>query len=675
MKKIFTLIAFLMATVAAMAANVKLVEDNTTLGGGTIPATPFSIDWTSQSVVANLDMTAETGTNVNVMSISDNASDVGEWNVTNGYTLHFFYTNDDQVWTTNNKMEALYHTFTIQFREAGVSTTPTVYVQNVADPANVKIEIKQDGVYVDGELKMEASVITDFYTSSSLYFGCLQGSDRSQATYKSVEVVDNGGTVDPDQPTIVSSKVFEGEQAMSQYMPAGDDNAQVKYFKNASAQLTQYSDDTYSVTFNGVAVGNDNISLGNITINGLTKQESSITLEEPTTVVVDAEGSPLNGATLRVLQIDVQANEDDLFAQVYLSTPDGSLAAYQFGDVFIPEEKEITDEAHVTYDGTTNDYTDAKVVLAQVMKDVYSVTFKNLALNGKVVGDFTIENLKQTESDGTYTFTTPDTKGEWSNVTEDGVAAGYAEGDETEFSDFSASVTVADDEALKLVLKFTVADNEVVFGESLPTPPVDPTETVIFEDYQADGTGFSKTATIDWTTQKIVMSIDPSSCQRSVEHLFGVGVDGTAWNNNAHLYRSSDGQLQSYFGGASNNGNSGKFDGGNEEIKVEISTEKGLCVNDVTRTSAADCSALFNMTDIVIASGEASNQESYALYKFVKIVPLSWEWPTTDGISTVNTTVAAPAQIFTINGTRVNALQKGINIVRTADGKTVKVLK
>ena len=45
-------------------------------------------------------------------------------------------------------------------------------------------------------------------------------------------------------------------------------------------------------------------------------------------------------------------------------------------------------------------------------------------------------------------------------------------------------------------------------------------------------------------------------------------------------------------------------------------------------------------------------------------------------ISGINADAAAGnTQIFTVNGTRVNALQKGINIVRTADGKTVKVLK
>ena len=35
----------------------------------------------------------------------------------------------------------------------------------------------------------------------------------------------------------------------------------------------------------------------------------------------------------------------------------------------------------------------------------------------------------------------------------------------------------------------------------------------------------------------------------------------------------------------------------------------------------------------------------------------------------------APAAVFNVTGARQNGLQKGLNIVRTADGKTVKVLK
>lgn len=48
----------------------------------------------------------------------------------------------------------------------------------------------------------------------------------------------------------------------------------------------------------------------------------------------------------------------------------------------------------------------------------------------------------------------------------------------------------------------------------------------------------------------------------------------------------------------------------------------------------------------------------------------------TTGINTVNTVDnSTVTEIYTLGGARVNSLQKGINIVRLANGKTVKVIK
>lgn len=47
----------------------------------------------------------------------------------------------------------------------------------------------------------------------------------------------------------------------------------------------------------------------------------------------------------------------------------------------------------------------------------------------------------------------------------------------------------------------------------------------------------------------------------------------------------------------------------------------------------------------------------------------------TNGINTVNNTNNTITEIYTVGGAKVNSLQKGINIVRLANGKTVKVIK
>lgn len=47
----------------------------------------------------------------------------------------------------------------------------------------------------------------------------------------------------------------------------------------------------------------------------------------------------------------------------------------------------------------------------------------------------------------------------------------------------------------------------------------------------------------------------------------------------------------------------------------------------------------------------------------------------TNGINTVNNTTNNITSIYTVGGAKVNSLQKGVNIVRLANGKTVKVIK
>ena len=75
---------------------------------------------------------------------------------------------------------------------------------------------------------------------------------------------------------------------------------------------------------------------------------------------------------------------------------------------------------------------------------------------------------------------------------------------------------------------------------------------------------------------------------------------------------------------------------------------------------------------IVIGSGEGSNQQSNALYKYIKLVNKD----VVDGINSVNTADNSTiTELYTLGGARVNSLQKGINIVSLANGKTVKVIK
>ena len=208
------------------------------------------------------------------------------------------------------------------------------------------------------------------------------------------------------------------------------------------------------------------------------------------------------------------------------------------------------------------------------------------------------------------------------------------------------------------------------------TPDTPDPELFCKENYVADGEGFEWEIAVDWDTQKIVMSIDPSTCTGSCEDVIGLGAVPTAWDNTLHLYRTSaDQMLQGYFnvpGGSNNNTN--PFDETNP-IKVEVSKAQGFVVNGVVKIPASQMSALFALSTVNMGTGEGANDKSRATYNYVKVVDKDWTAPK-DPDTGINATTVAEGEVefFTVNGVKLNKLQKGLNIVRTADGKVKKVL-
>ena len=190
-----------------------LVEAGLAPNGAKIEAKDFTINWDTHKVVAKLDLTNCQGVNETIFSFANNAANLGEWNVSNGAVLHFYYTKDADVWTATG-WQKLTNTFCIQFRNSDdLNVTPTKYVQ-VNDPSNVRVELRQDGVYIDGTLAFEASDYAKLLTYNNLVFGSTQGENRSNATYKYVEVVGLDWT---EPATVVDSKKFTDNIFITQY--------------------------------------------------------------------------------------------------------------------------------------------------------------------------------------------------------------------------------------------------------------------------------------------------------------------------------------------------------------------------------------------------------------------------------------------------------------------------
>ena len=228
-----------------------LVEAGLTPNGAKIEAKDFTINWDTHKVVAKLDLTNCQGVNETIFSFANNAANLGEWNVSNGAVLHFYYTKDADVWTATG-WQKLTNTFCIQFRNSEkLGETPTKYVQ-VNDPSNVRVELRQDGVYLDGILAFEASDYAKLLTYNNLVFGSTQGENRSNATYKYVEVVGLDWT---EPATVVASKEYTDKLFMTM---AGGQPSEIG---TSTVTVKEMSDGTYNMS---LVIGENTVEAENV---------------------------------------------------------------------------------------------------------------------------------------------------------------------------------------------------------------------------------------------------------------------------------------------------------------------------------------------------------------------------------------------------------------------------
>lgn len=228
-----------------------LVEAGFAPNGAAIDAKPFTINWDTHKVVAKLDLSNITGINENIFSFANNAANLAAWDPTDGAVLHFYYTDDANVYTATG-WQQLTHTFTIQFRNSEkLGETPTKYVQ-VNDPSNVRVEVRQDGVYIDGTLVFEASDYAKLLTYNDLVFGSTQGDNRSNATYNYVEVVGLDWT---EPATVVASKEYTDKLFMT--MAGG----QPSELGTSTVTVKEMSDGTYNMS---LVIGENTVEAENV---------------------------------------------------------------------------------------------------------------------------------------------------------------------------------------------------------------------------------------------------------------------------------------------------------------------------------------------------------------------------------------------------------------------------
>ena len=710
MKKILSLIALLVVTLTAFAATTseKIIPDGTQPNGGTITPKAITVDWATQKIVANVDLTnCLTGTNEQIFAISTNSADIANWDQESGSTLHFFYRQNFTDWGSTT---ADVHKFAVQYRYKGDNGTTNRFYE-VKDISNCTIVMDKNGVTIDGTLVFEASLMPNLYKegANQLYFGSLRG-EHPYATYKSVELVTESGTTPGETATYEFTNnvetVYWKEIATDDYLDFH------QYVKGAKLQLVKELDGTYTATLKDVVVGEDRVSLGDIVIAGLTatEKEGKLEIDVPTSnITISAPGSPYDGKSMSIKggMIDATPAADadskgSASVKLTILVGNGDMISYEFSDdVYVPNIYNFTSNAYVKAGDEVTNFEDAQAVLTEYMEDVYMVKFKKLTLGTKTE-DFTIENLnlKPTkDEDGNITFTTSDTSGFWNDA------------DETElgFTDFSASVKVGENGFENFVCKFTTENGQFVYGEKAETPdpgqpdekyPVSFDKTALntsahgrmlnsFSLQQAGKEKQTKSVKTSKAAYEDHTADEPFTVEAGSELTASFDYTGEWMHSFVYIDFDNDGDFSykegqwdqtgtdlvafSFYSLDSNpkNDASGYNSVGEELTGDARNTYAAPSFKAPAKAGEYRIRFKFDWNCILPAGSSTILEDGGGVWDAtLKVVE-----PVVDGISTINVEAAnGEAQLFTIDGVKLSKLQKGLNIVRTADGKVKKVL-
>ena len=484
---------------------------------------------------------------------------------------------------------------------------------------------------------------------------------------------DPGVTEESNKTYTSNLRIFDGEEPVVE-------NAEAK------VNIIKYSDESYKVTLKDVNILNKTQDL--VFVGKALVEETAAEATEPLTIKAKSDeattnvfGEQVNG-TFEITEVSA----DEIKMGFVLNSGNFEYQGeFNYTDEETPEV--YTNNLHI-YDAAAPE-TDlfqadqANVEFLVTETGGFKLTLKNVTLNEKTQDLVFTGTLPTTEPGGQDPLaeegeTTPAEPAMVLNATADEATATFL-GTTSATAVFNVIMNdEAETENDAFALTFTITAGEKTLGGEFnykkKNPDTPDPELFCKENYVADGTGFEWDINVDWDTQKIVMSIDPSTCTGKCEHIIGLGATPTAFHGNLHLYRTNDQQLQGYFETSAGNNNTGKFDE-TAPFLVEVSKAQGFVVNGEVKIATSKMSDLFTLPTVKMGTGEGANDKSRATYNYVKVVDKDWTAPK-DPDTGINATTVAEGEVefFTVNGVKLNKLQKGLNIVRTADGKVKKVL-
>lgn len=624
------------------------IENYQADGTGFVVSTP--IDWNTQKFQAVID-----ATNCN----SSNTEEI------------FGFGPEATVWEKNIHIYADKGTYKAYYQCSNGNNNTNV---NITDKTNITVEVsKADGLTVDGVSVIAADKLEGLFDLTEVKFGSGENSQFSNAFYKSVKLVD---LVPPFVP---ETKTYN-DVAYSSF------NGTTTNYENKTVEVTSVDENTYKVVYKDIVVGDNRI--GDFTVSDVTATTDettgvvtyTTTATEGTWSNINSEVSmilgiseggaaPLTSFTAKVTPAADETSEASLDMTI-ATTFNNAPVTFVFGDKYVdPNEvvktKTYTDNLTVGHDAQTGEvtgYADKQVVFTKYANGESSVTFKEYPISETETRDLTFRGtISETDmSDygmGTVTF------GEDLAMTpiEDETSAFYGK-------EISLFINISSYTAEKMEFTYEFGSDDGIYYVGQYGVEIEkPDEIVGTKTYTSN-------LTVDHDANLSNETVYENKDVRFDKYANGdVAVTFVAYpvSENETCDLTFRGTIQEV--DMSDYG-MGKMIFGNGlvcKVENEASSFNGKTLYlDINIKLKEDGSPLFSYVFANDVDEEGEGAESIYYCGRFNVDDI------TNGINGVETEMEnGNVSIYTVGGAKLNTLQKGINIVRLANGKTIKVIK
>ena len=322
----------------------------------------------------------------------------------------------------------------------------------------------------------------------------------------------------------------------------------------------------------------------------------------------------------------------------------GYQCTYVFGEEPQAEPTPVVynDKASSLFMGTSTNFDEASVEVYETA-GTNKFVLKQVTISSNVIADFTIEGITgTTNADGSISYAF-EGNAKTTNLGQFAGNFGFTEGGDAAVV-FNGKCK---DGKLYLTLTFKVYGNDAVytFGTEIKDPEPGQEEVpgtkVGEDDYAPNGVKFTWNTPIDWNTQKLVAAIDLSGCKGGTtdENILSVGSEIGEWAAAPHLhlyYTSGTKSLNFNFmakGSTSNIDNRSRYDVTltDDILVIELSKEKGLVINGTQYLNKYNTSDQYADIDAYLAAtsdfwaltnidlGCQQGNPSYATYKYIRV--------------------------------------------------------